>query len=136
MLTSRDRILTTHVGSLPRNDVITELLIRREADSGTARDEGFHHPVVPITAGGTASVLGDDAGATGGLEIATDPLGVCRREGTDAHAVNDPLFAEIGPLDVRIEAAEDRGEFPLQIAIAGLRRLFRFLCRDLDQDAA
>jgi 5-methyltetrahydropteroyltriglutamate--homocysteine methyltransferase len=31
MLTSRDRILTTHVGSLPRNDVITELLIRREA---------------------------------------------------------------------------------------------------------
>jgi 5-methyltetrahydropteroyltriglutamate--homocysteine methyltransferase len=31
MLTSRDRILTTHVGSLPRNDVITELLIKREA---------------------------------------------------------------------------------------------------------
>jgi 5-methyltetrahydropteroyltriglutamate--homocysteine methyltransferase len=31
MLTSRDRILTTHVGSLPRNDVITDLLIRREA---------------------------------------------------------------------------------------------------------
>jgi 5-methyltetrahydropteroyltriglutamate--homocysteine methyltransferase len=31
MLTSRDRILTTHVGSLPRNDVLTELLIRREA---------------------------------------------------------------------------------------------------------
>jgi 5-methyltetrahydropteroyltriglutamate--homocysteine methyltransferase len=31
MLTSHDRILTTHVGSLPRNDVITELLIKREA---------------------------------------------------------------------------------------------------------
>src|SRR5947199_4248835 len=31
MLTSRDRILTTHVGSLPRNDTITELLIKREA---------------------------------------------------------------------------------------------------------
>src|SRR5688572_19863491 len=31
MLTSRDRILTTHVGSLPRNETITELLIRREA---------------------------------------------------------------------------------------------------------
>ncbi len=28
---SRDRILTTHVGSLPRNDVLTDLLIRREA---------------------------------------------------------------------------------------------------------
>ena len=32
MLISRDRILTTHVGSLPRNETITELLIKREAD--------------------------------------------------------------------------------------------------------
>ena len=31
MITSRDRILTTHVGSLPRNDTITDLLIKREA---------------------------------------------------------------------------------------------------------
>jgi 5-methyltetrahydropteroyltriglutamate--homocysteine methyltransferase len=31
MLHSRDRILATHVGSLPRNAVLTELLIRREA---------------------------------------------------------------------------------------------------------
>ena len=31
MITSRDRILTTHVGSLPRNETITELLIKREA---------------------------------------------------------------------------------------------------------
>src|SRR2546430_17505202 len=31
MLTSRDRILTTHVGSLPRTETITELLIKREA---------------------------------------------------------------------------------------------------------
>src|SRR3954462_14337484 len=31
MLTSRDRILTTHVGSLPRNETITQLLIKREA---------------------------------------------------------------------------------------------------------
>ena len=31
MLTSRDRILTTHVGSLPRNDTLTDLLIGREA---------------------------------------------------------------------------------------------------------
>jgi 5-methyltetrahydropteroyltriglutamate--homocysteine methyltransferase len=31
MLHSRDRILTTHVGSLPRNEVLTDLLIRREA---------------------------------------------------------------------------------------------------------
>jgi 5-methyltetrahydropteroyltriglutamate--homocysteine methyltransferase len=31
METSRDRILITHVGSLPRNDVLTELLIKQEA---------------------------------------------------------------------------------------------------------
>jgi len=30
MLTSRDRTLTTHVGSLPRNETITDLLIKRE----------------------------------------------------------------------------------------------------------
>jgi len=31
MIHSRDRILTTHVGSLPRNETLSELLIRREA---------------------------------------------------------------------------------------------------------
>jgi len=38
MLHSRDRTLTTHVGSLPRNEVLTDLLIRREA--GEAIDRG------------------------------------------------------------------------------------------------
>jgi 5-methyltetrahydropteroyltriglutamate--homocysteine methyltransferase len=38
MISSRDRILTTHVGSLPRNEVLTELLIRREA--GESFDPG------------------------------------------------------------------------------------------------
>jgi 5-methyltetrahydropteroyltriglutamate--homocysteine methyltransferase len=37
MIHSRERILTTHVGSLPRNDVLTDLLIRREA--GEAIDQ-------------------------------------------------------------------------------------------------
>ena len=36
MIDSRDRILTTHVGSLPRNQVLTDLLIRREAGENTA----------------------------------------------------------------------------------------------------
>jgi 5-methyltetrahydropteroyltriglutamate--homocysteine methyltransferase len=31
MLTSRDRILTTHVGSLPRNEKLSDMLVRREA---------------------------------------------------------------------------------------------------------
>jgi 5-methyltetrahydropteroyltriglutamate--homocysteine methyltransferase len=37
MINSRDRILTTHVGSLPRNETLSDLLIRREA--GEAIDE-------------------------------------------------------------------------------------------------
>src|SRR5215468_4322150 len=36
MLESRDRILTTHVGSLPRNATLTDLLIRREAGDAIA----------------------------------------------------------------------------------------------------
>jgi 5-methyltetrahydropteroyltriglutamate--homocysteine methyltransferase len=32
MITSRDRILTTHVGSLPRNDTLSDLLVKREAN--------------------------------------------------------------------------------------------------------
>ncbi len=31
MILSRDRILTTHVGSLPRNETLSELLVQREA---------------------------------------------------------------------------------------------------------
>ena len=31
MIFSRDRILTTHVGSLPRNEKLSDLLVRREA---------------------------------------------------------------------------------------------------------
>ena len=32
MILSRDRILTTHVGSLPRNDKLSDLLLKREAN--------------------------------------------------------------------------------------------------------
>jgi 5-methyltetrahydropteroyltriglutamate--homocysteine methyltransferase len=52
MLHSRDRILTTHVGSLPRGEAISELLIAREAgdkmDAGkmsATLDEAVHHVV-------------------------------------------------------------------------------------------
>jgi 5-methyltetrahydropteroyltriglutamate--homocysteine methyltransferase len=38
MIFSRDRILTTHVGSLPRNETLSDLLVRREA--GESFDEG------------------------------------------------------------------------------------------------
>ena len=31
MILSRDRILTTHVGSLPRSETLSELLVQREA---------------------------------------------------------------------------------------------------------
>jgi len=39
MLFSRDRILTTHVGSLPRNDKLSELLVKREAGEPYAAAE-------------------------------------------------------------------------------------------------
>jgi 5-methyltetrahydropteroyltriglutamate--homocysteine methyltransferase len=39
VLGSNDRILTTHVGSLPRNSVLTDLLIRDEAGENIDRDE-------------------------------------------------------------------------------------------------
>jgi 5-methyltetrahydropteroyltriglutamate--homocysteine methyltransferase len=52
MLTSRDRILTTHVGSLPRNAKLSELLIKREAGESydkaefdTEMDEAVRHVV-------------------------------------------------------------------------------------------
>jgi 5-methyltetrahydropteroyltriglutamate--homocysteine methyltransferase len=38
MMSSRDRILTTHVGSLPRNDVLSDLLVKRER--GEPIDQG------------------------------------------------------------------------------------------------
>jgi 5-methyltetrahydropteroyltriglutamate--homocysteine methyltransferase len=37
MIASRDRILTTHVGSLPRNETLSDLLVKREA--GEAYDK-------------------------------------------------------------------------------------------------
>src|SRR5260370_13443619 len=39
MQRSEQRILTTHVGSLPRNAVLTDLLIRDEAGEGGGRAE-------------------------------------------------------------------------------------------------
>jgi 5-methyltetrahydropteroyltriglutamate--homocysteine methyltransferase len=39
MILSRDRILTTHVGSLPRNERLSELLVRREAGEAYDRAE-------------------------------------------------------------------------------------------------
>lgn len=52
MIHSRDRILTTHVGSLPRNDVLSDLLVRREAGEAYDKaafeaemDKAVHHVV-------------------------------------------------------------------------------------------
>src|SRR5690242_13113944 len=38
MITSRERILTTHVGSLPRSEELSDLLIKREEGAGIDRD--------------------------------------------------------------------------------------------------
>ena len=52
MITSRDRILTTHVGSLPRNEPLSDLLMKREAGESydakafdTEMDKAIRHVV-------------------------------------------------------------------------------------------
>src|SRR5215471_6925154 len=39
MIWSRDRILTTHVGSLPRNETLSDLLVRREEGEAIDREQ-------------------------------------------------------------------------------------------------
>src|SRR5215467_13777880 len=39
MITSRERILVTHVGSLPRNDELSDLLIKREEGNAVDKDQ-------------------------------------------------------------------------------------------------
>src|SRR5499433_4601396 len=39
MIFSRDRILTTHVGSLPRNETLSDLLVRREEGEAIDREQ-------------------------------------------------------------------------------------------------
>jgi 5-methyltetrahydropteroyltriglutamate--homocysteine methyltransferase len=59
MITSRDRILVTHVGSLPRNDELSDLLVRREEGQAVdthvlaqAMDRGVRHVVEKQLAAG------------------------------------------------------------------------------------
>src|SRR5579863_9401226 len=65
MISSRDRILTTHVGSLPRNEVLSELLIRRE--EGAAIDP---QQLAAEMDGAVRHVLTEQAAA--GIDIAND----------------------------------------------------------------
>jgi 5-methyltetrahydropteroyltriglutamate--homocysteine methyltransferase len=39
MILSQERILTTHVGSLPRNEALSELLVRREDGEAIDQDQ-------------------------------------------------------------------------------------------------
>jgi 5-methyltetrahydropteroyltriglutamate--homocysteine methyltransferase len=52
MISSRDRILTTHVGSLPRSEILSDLLVQREtgepydqADFDAEMEKAVHHVV-------------------------------------------------------------------------------------------
>ena len=65
MLTSRDRILTTHCGSLPRPPQLSELLLRQEA--GECIDEQALHRE---SASAVAAVL--DAQIKAGMDIVSD----------------------------------------------------------------
>lgn len=65
MIHSRDRILTTHVGSLPRNEVLTDLLIRREA--GEAIDPAAMDAEMDLAVRATV-----DAQIAAGIDIGND----------------------------------------------------------------
>ena len=65
MLTSRDRILTTHVGSLPRSALLSDLLVRREAG------ETIDHALLAAEIDkAVASVIGKQAAA--GIDVGND----------------------------------------------------------------
>ena len=60
MILSRDRILTTHVGSLPRNEKLSDLLVRQEAgqafdaaEMAAEMDKAVGHVVGRQVAAGT-----------------------------------------------------------------------------------
>ena len=62
MILSRDRILTTHVGSLPRNEGLSELLVQREAGEaydkvlfGAEMEKAIRHGVAKQKAAGIDS---------------------------------------------------------------------------------
>ena len=65
MRTSRDRILTTHVGSLPRSVELAEILLRK--DKGEPDDSGEHAKVI---ADAVSSVVQQQADA--GIDIPSD----------------------------------------------------------------
>ena len=65
MIRSDDRILTTHVGSLPRDKVLTDLLIRREA--GEAVDVGVMGEAMDRAVRATVA-----AQAAAGIDIGND----------------------------------------------------------------
>src|SRR5262244_2985017 len=59
MIFSRNRILTTHVGSLPRNEKLSDLLVRQEAgeafdakEMASQMDKAVHHVVEKQVAAG------------------------------------------------------------------------------------
>ena len=65
MIISRDRILTTHVGSLPRNDKLSDLLVKREA--GEAFDAAEMASEMDKAVGHVV-----DKQATAGIDIGND----------------------------------------------------------------
>src|SRR4029077_16258719 len=65
MILSRDRILTTHVGSLPRNETLSDLLVRREEGEGINRDELAREMALAVHR------VADKQGAAG-IDIAND----------------------------------------------------------------
>ena len=83
------------------------------------------------------SVPRDEAvAATVRLVVAADLLSIRESKWPDAHAIKDTLVTEIDALNVRVQLAENTGEFDLEATIGRPRGTFRFLRRNLHKHPA
>lgn len=109
MLMSTDRILVSHVGSLPRPDVLSDLLIRQEA--GQATDTAELARQVEIA---TAGVIAKQVGA--GVDIGND--GEQSRVGFQTYVPR--CLCGFGGESKRPQA-RDQGQFPSYVRQAAAR---------------
>ena len=106
MILSRDRILTTHVGSLPRNEGLSELLVQREAGEaydkvlfGAEMEKAIRHVVAKQKAAGIDS--GND-GEQQRVGLACPASAANRSGGAGANSRNFPNSSAISPAAFRM----------------------------------
>ena len=105
MIFSRDRILTTHVGSLPRNEKLSDLLVRREAgepfdaaEMAAEMDKAVRH-VVEKQASAGIDIGNDGEQQRVGFQTYVPQrmaaLPACRSAGAGANSRNFPSWWQV-----------------------------------------